>query len=58
MCDDDEKPKWLALYSDPATGRLRGALGVNAPRWVMPMRALVADGASLDDALVKASDLT
>lgn len=42
--------KWLALYGDPATGRLRGALGVNAPRWVMPMRALLAERATLDDA--------
>ncbi len=50
--------KWLALYSDPATGRLRGALGVNAPRWVMPMRALLASRSSLDDALAMAADLT
>jgi NADPH-dependent 2,4-dienoyl-CoA reductase/sulfur reductase-like enzyme len=56
--DGDEQAKWLALYSDPDTGRLRGALGVNAPRWVMPMRALVQERASLDDALSKASDLT
>lgn len=46
--------KWLALYS--RGGRLRGALGVSAPRWVMPMRSFLMDGAPLDDALAKAAD--
>jgi len=49
--------KWLALYGDPATGRLRGALGVNAPRWVMPMRALLAEAASFEAARAKAAEL-
>ena len=55
---DPADGKWLALYSDPASGRLRGALGVNAPRWVMPMRALLAESASIDDALARAADFT
>lgn len=49
--------KWLALYGDPDTGRLRGALGVNAPRWVMPMRSLLAERASLDEAIARATEL-
>lgn len=49
--------KWLALYGDPDTGRLRGALGVNAPRWVMPMRALLTEGATLDAARARAAEL-
>lgn len=49
--------KWLALYGDPDSGRLRGALGVNAPRWVMPMRALLTAGASLDEARARATEL-
>jgi NADPH-dependent 2,4-dienoyl-CoA reductase/sulfur reductase-like enzyme len=40
--------KFLALYS--RDGRLRGALGVNAPRWVMPMRQLLLDGAGVAEA--------
>ncbi len=49
---------WLALYSDSATGRLRGALGVNAPRWVMPMRALLSARASLPEAIERAAELS
>ena len=49
--------KWLALYGDASTGRLRGALGVNAPRWVMPMRAALASRASIDDAKAAAAEL-
>ena len=44
--------KFLALYR---TGdKLHGALGVNAPRWVMKMRGSLAAGASWDDALAVA----
>ena len=47
--------KFLALYR---TGdRLHGAFGFNAPRWVMPMRVLLMDGASWDDALARAGEL-
>ncbi|MEM1333643.1 MAG: FAD-dependent oxidoreductase [Actinomycetota bacterium] len=53
-----EDGKWLALYGDPESGRLRGALGVNAPRWVMPMRSLLAEGASMDAARARAAEVT
>lgn len=56
--DGDETPKWLALYSDSDTGRLRGALGVNAPKWVMPMRALLQNAATIDDATARAAELS
>lgn len=51
-----EDGKWLTLYG--REGRLRGALGVNAPRWVMPMRSLLLDQASWSDALARAAELT
>ena len=35
-------------------GRLHGALGVNAPRWVMPTRKLLMEQVSWDDALIAA----
>lgn len=44
-----EEGAFLALYG--RSGRLRGALGVNSPRLVMPYRALLADGVSWDDAI-------
>lgn len=47
--------KFLALFG--RNGRLRGALGVNAPRWVMPTRKLFLAGASWDDALAATSAL-
>jgi NADPH-dependent 2,4-dienoyl-CoA reductase/sulfur reductase-like enzyme len=47
--------KFLTLFGHD--GRLHGALGVNAPRWVMPMRKLFLDGASWDDALAATSGL-
>ncbi len=47
--------KFLALYE--RNGRLYGALGVNAPRWVMPMRKHLMDGASWDDALAAGAEL-
>ena len=48
--------KFLALFA--REGRLHGALGVNAPRWVMPMRRLFLDGADWDDALAAAAELS
>ncbi|MDP2292957.1 MAG: FAD-dependent oxidoreductase [Actinomycetota bacterium] len=47
---------FAALYGHE--GRLRGVLGVSMPRMVMPFRALLAAGASWDDALAKAAALT
>ncbi|WP_040492647.1 NAD(P)/FAD-dependent oxidoreductase [Ilumatobacter nonamiensis] len=44
-----EDDKFLALYRNG--DRLHGALGVNAPRWVMKMRGTLAAGASWDEAL-------
>jgi NADPH-dependent 2,4-dienoyl-CoA reductase/sulfur reductase-like enzyme len=48
--------KFLALYR--RGDRLHGALGVNAPRWVMPMRQTLADQASWEDALARAAELS
>ena len=47
---------FAALYGH--AGKLRGVLGVNMPRMVMPFRALLAEHASWDDALAKAAALT
>ena len=44
--------KFLALYG--SGGRLHGALGVNAPRWVMPTRKLLLEQMPWDEALVAA----
>jgi NADPH-dependent 2,4-dienoyl-CoA reductase/sulfur reductase-like enzyme len=44
-----EDGRFLALFG--RHGRLRGALGVNAPRLVMPYRTLLHDRASWADAL-------
>jgi NADPH-dependent 2,4-dienoyl-CoA reductase/sulfur reductase-like enzyme len=41
--------KFLTLYG--REGRLHGALGVNAPRWVMSTRKLFLEHASWDDAV-------
>ena len=51
-----EERKFLALFG--RDGRLRGALGVNAPRWVMPMRRHFLEGTSWDDALTAAAELS
>jgi len=51
-----EERKFLALFG--RDGRLRGALGVNAPRWVMPMRKHFLDQTSWDDALTAAAELS
>lgn len=47
--------KFLALYG--RNGRLHGALGVNAPRWVMPTRKLFMDGATWNEALTATAEL-
>lgn len=44
--------RFVALYG--RGGRLRGALGVNEPRRVMPYRKLLASGAPWEEALVHA----
>ncbi len=44
-----EEGRLLALYG--RAGRLRAAFGLNAPRWVMPLRQHLLDGATWDDAL-------
>jgi NADPH-dependent 2,4-dienoyl-CoA reductase/sulfur reductase-like enzyme len=46
--------RFLALYG--RRGRLWGALGVNAPRWVMPYGKLIEARASWDDALRLAAE--
>lgn len=51
-----EEGKMLALYG--RDGVLRGALGVSAPRWVMPFRAAVAERMPWVDALEFATELT
>ena len=48
-----EEGKFLALYG--ADGRLHGALGVNAPRWVMPTRRLLLDATPWEEALAAAA---
>jgi hypothetical protein len=47
--------KLLALYG--RNGKLHGAFGLNAPRWVMPMRKLLLDQVSFDDAVSHAATL-
>jgi NADPH-dependent 2,4-dienoyl-CoA reductase/sulfur reductase-like enzyme len=47
--------KFLALFG--RHGRLHGALGVNAPRWVMPTRTLFAERATWDEALAATGGL-
>lgn len=49
-----EDRRFLALYG--RNGRLRGALGLNSPRQVMPYRALLAARVSWNDALAHAAD--
>ena len=46
--------RFVALFG--RHGRLRGALGVNVPRLVMPYRGLLANAATWDDALALASE--
>jgi NADPH-dependent 2,4-dienoyl-CoA reductase/sulfur reductase-like enzyme len=47
--------KFLTLFG--REGRLHGALGVNAPRWVMPTRKLFLERATWDEALAATADL-
>lgn len=47
---------FAALYG--YQGRLRGVLGVSKPKMVMPFRALLAAGATWEEALAKAQALT
>lgn len=47
---------FAALYG--WEGRLRGVLGVSMPKMVMPFRALLSAGASWDEALAKAAELS
>ncbi len=48
-----DQERWVALYR--RGDRLWGVLGTNAPRLVMPYRALLADSVSWDDALAHAA---
>jgi NADPH-dependent 2,4-dienoyl-CoA reductase/sulfur reductase-like enzyme len=50
-----EEGKFLTLYG--SGGRLRGALGVNAPRWVMSTRSLFLAKTSWDEAIAATSGL-
>lgn len=53
--NEDGAVKFLALYR---TGdRVHGALGVNAPRWVMKMRGMLLEQATWDEALAHAATL-
>jgi NADPH-dependent 2,4-dienoyl-CoA reductase/sulfur reductase-like enzyme len=53
--DENGAVKFLALYR---TGdRVHGALGVNAPRWVMKMRGMLLEQATWHDALAHAATL-
>jgi NADPH-dependent 2,4-dienoyl-CoA reductase/sulfur reductase-like enzyme len=47
--------QFVALYGN--RGRLRGVLGLNAPRQVMPFRTLLLERVSWDDALLYAKSL-
>jgi hypothetical protein len=47
--------KFLTLFG--RDGRLHGALGLNAPRWVMSTRKLFLERASWDDAVAATSGL-
>ena len=47
--------KLLALYG--RNGKLHGAFGLNAPRWVMPMRKLLLEQISFEEAVAHAAML-
>lgn len=53
--DDDGNAKFLALYRNGDT--VHGALGVNAPRWVMKMRGQLLEQAAWSDAVAHAASL-
>ncbi len=48
-----EERSFVALFG--RAGRLRGVLGVNQPRLVMPYRKRLADAMSWDEALTAAA---
>ena len=48
--------KFLALFG--RNGQLHGALGVNAPKWIMPTRKLFKKGATWEEALEATGDLS
>jgi NADPH-dependent 2,4-dienoyl-CoA reductase/sulfur reductase-like enzyme len=50
-----EDSKFLALYG--SGGRLRGALGVNAPKWVMSTRSLFLERTGWDEAIAATGHL-
>jgi NADPH-dependent 2,4-dienoyl-CoA reductase/sulfur reductase-like enzyme len=50
-----EERRFVALYG--RDGRVRGVLGMNRPRHVMQLRALVADGVGWDEGLARAKEL-
>jgi hypothetical protein len=50
-----DEGRFAAIYT--RNGRLRAALGVSMPKVVMPMRALVAQGATRDEAVARAREL-
>ena len=50
---DPAERRFVALYG--RRGKLRGVLGLNLPRLVMPYRALLQAGATWDDALALAA---
>lgn len=50
-----EEGKFVALYG--ADGRLHGALGVNAPRWLMPIRKLLLASTPWDEAVDAAAPI-
>ena len=49
MAGSIEEGKFVALYG--ADGRLHGALGLNAPRWLMPIRKLLLAELPWEEAL-------
>ena len=53
--NEDGVVKFLALYRKD--DRVHGALGVNAPRWVMKMRGTLLDQATWGDAIAHAATL-
>jgi NADPH-dependent 2,4-dienoyl-CoA reductase/sulfur reductase-like enzyme len=50
-----EEGRFAAVYS--RSGRLRAVLGVSMPKVVMPMRALLAQGCTRDEAVARAREL-
>ena len=55
VAGDPSAGTFAALYGNG--GRLRGVLGVNMPRLVMPFRTLIADGIGWDEAVARVDAL-